>query len=1389
MTTLSSLGPTPPRSGSDSPGSASPKTADRWTLSRAGIINVYQYGDETLHFGGGRLLLRGVNGSGKSTAMNMLLPFLLDGDTRRIDAAGEQSGVLRSWMLSGRDEPQPQGYLWLELARGDAYTSFGCGIRANRSTDRVTTWWFITSRRPGIDLHLVEGRVPLAADKLRALIEPGSVYTQDQRANYRAELQARLFGGSDLEQYLHLLRIVRNPRVGDRLDTDLPQYLEDALPQLSDTALDDAAQPLEDLEEHRRNVAELGRTAEALIAIQEVYCNYARSELHRISNHTLASVDHHDQLQREEQRAHEAQQRAEQRLALAAETKTQRDREVVRFDEEVRALETSEAYQSGAQLNDLRSHVRSLDKSATNARDDVQRRHTATQRAVTAVDTARRETEQERKRLSERLTTLAAQASHCGLVARPPAAPTYSISTPTPDRPEMPTQSLDVAAPKRELDALRAAALHRRGDVDEVEAAIRAGDRAEQALRAAERAAQEAESAHAAARSERDEARMAFQTRIGEWQQAASEWLDELDRHCDAYGLDAPVRPAELDDPAHRVALGELLSTPLLQRIHHASQRHEQRRADLEATLARHDETVAELETKVSELAAQQLPDPPVQPWQRRAGCTCLAEWIDFEETLDAAARAGLEAALEASGLLAAEVQTNGALRLTDGQLLAVAGAGDSVASPLSRLLRVTPPANVWDPETSDTVSQILHGISTVTESGDSSTVAATVMAPTGEFRIGTLHGRHAKAQAEHIGVSARRAALERQRAEAAAALARARAERDQIAERVAHAKAALESAFRLRTAIPPERDVLTSFGRRDQAERGFERAGRKLEERRGEVAVAEQRHAEALEVLHRTASRFSLPRALEELRDIRGQLEALIAGCKEAQSELVRVSNALERWRACGTVWEAARADEQSTEARLVEAMSELHVAQTRLATLEESVGAEYARVVSAIESGRKNLETAQRQREEAEQIQLDAKDEVAATRERYQAAQQGRKRAYDACLSELPVLRRTLTVRGLVEAAVRTPRSEVREAPESETPEPASERISFPSIDEHPDGARKLCEAVRAVVPLPAEPLTAADGVRQSLRRRRDTLGAGWDAEDHQPDPSLPLRIDVTGPLAPQIPLAEATAIVQQQLGSMTSLLSAKQDQALRNLLQGLIAREVADKLHAARELIDGMNHRLSAIKTSHGIGVSLRWRQREDLDAELSETVALLAKPPDLRTGDEDALLSRSLGRRIDDARRDDPEVPYRELIARVLDYRSWHRMQLMLHRPGRSDERLSRRTALSEGEKKIVSYLPLFAAVAASCDALAAQAPACPRFVLLDDAFAKVSEDNHPKLFGLLVELDLDFIATSERLWGTHETVPELAITEVIRDADLGTIVLEHSRWKARGAELA
>ena len=1345
-------------------------------------MNVYQYGNETLHFGGGRLLLRGVNGSGKSTAMNMLLPFLLDGDTRRIDAAGEQSGVLRSWMLSGRDEPQPQGYLWIELARGDAYTTFGCGIRANRSTERVTTWWFITERRPGIDLHLVEGRIPLTADKLRAVIEPGVVYSQEHRAAYRDDLRKRLFGGADLEQHLHLLRIVRNPRVGDRLDADLPQYLVDALPQLSEAALEDAAKPLEDLEEHRRNVADLSRTAEALAAIQHVYRSYARTELHRIVADLLGAVGHHDRMERAEARAAKAQRAASQRLDEATRAKEEQERQIDVLRERIRALETSEAYQSGAQLNDLRSHVESLGRSVESAREEVDRRRDETDHARDAVEKAHRETDTEHDELRERLARLNDIVASCGLPARPPSIPSIPIAATTNDEPAWPSDRIEVAPADRQLGRLRGMARQRREDVQEVQEALGKADAAEGLLREAEQRVAQANEAQVAATAALDEARASFQAQIARWEDAAQAWMDRLDAHCTSRRL-TRRSPWEPGDSASRVLLEEPLTTPLRERIDVVLRRHDEEKARRDAMLERHDETVAELQGRVDDLATKQLADPPAQAWQDRGARPCLAELVDFDDSLAVEARAGLEAAMEASGLLAAEVYEDGTLRLVAGQLVA-AGGGDEAPSPLSDLLRVDLPDDGRADTSAEAVERVLRSISCDMGAGGD----RDVVTKEGEFRIGALRGRHSKPHAEYVGVGARRAALERQRVEAARALDQAREARDLVAAQVEDAQTAIAEAQELRDGIPTDRAVIAALAQRKEADRLAERAAQQLSESRAKHEVAEQAHATAVEFVHRTAARLSLPRSRDDLREVRTDLDAITRDCPEAQRDLRRFAQAVDRWRARGVDWQRALTEQRRNEGHLENLRGELNEKTARLASLESTIGVEYARVVAAIGTSQKDLELAATRFEQSGKDQLAASAAAAAAREQLRRATTDREEARHDCVQKLPLMRDALMVAGLVDAALsgmENDASTAIEGSEGSRPAPAS----FPSVEDEPEGARRLAESVRERIPDPGNTTTTADGVRQSLRRRRDTLGAGWDAEDHQPDPLLPLRIDVTGPRAPQVPLAEATATVNEELRTMKGLLSVKQDQSLRNLLQGLVAREVAEKLHAAQELVEAMNRRLSTITTTHGIGVSLRWRRRDDLEDDLAPLVALLAKPPDLRTADEDAALSKALGERLDQARRGEPDLPYRELIAQVLDYRSWHRMQVLLHRPGQAAALLTRRTALSEGEKKIVSYLPLFAAVAASCDGLAERAPDAPRFVLLDDAFAKVSEDNHAKLFGLLVELDLDFIATSERLWGTHDTVPELAITEVIRDAELGTIMLEHARWDGQRRELS
>src|SRR5689334_20542418 len=91
----------------------------RFRLHRAGISNIWQYDDQVFQFEDGRLLLRGKNGAGKSKALEILLPFLLDGDTKRLDATGAGRTTFRWLMSEGAAGVNRQGFAWLELRRVD----------------------------------------------------------------------------------------------------------------------------------------------------------------------------------------------------------------------------------------------------------------------------------------------------------------------------------------------------------------------------------------------------------------------------------------------------------------------------------------------------------------------------------------------------------------------------------------------------------------------------------------------------------------------------------------------------------------------------------------------------------------------------------------------------------------------------------------------------------------------------------------------------------------------------------------------------------------------------------------------------------------------------------------------------------------------------------------------------------------------------------------------------------------------------------------------------------------------------------------------------------------------------------------------------------------------
>jgi uncharacterized protein YPO0396 len=140
--------------------------------------------------------------------------------------------------------------------------------------------------------------------------------------------------------------------------------------------------------------------------------------------------------------------------------------------------------------------------------------------------------------------------------------------------------------------------------------------------------------------------------------------------------------------------------------------------------------------------------------------------------------------------------------------------------------------------------------------------------------------------------------------------------------------------------------------------------------------------------------------------------------------------------------------------------------------------------------------------------------------------------------------------------------------------------------------------------------------------------------------------------------------------------------------------------------------------------------------------------------------------------------------------ALDYRDWFRFHTFVVEdaaPGRR-RKLTGRTGLSQGEQRVLSYLVLFAAAAAHFTSLAESAPHAPRLILLDDAFAKVDEPTHGRLGRILVDLDLDFVLTSERLMGNWPEVPSLHIYECLRDPHVRGVATLHYTWNGRHRRL-
>jgi uncharacterized protein (TIGR02680 family) len=1287
----------------------------RFKPARAGIINLWDYFDEEFLFADGRLALRGHNGSGKTKALEVLFPFILDGslDARRLDPFSGDNRTMKSNLLY-RGQDAEHGYVWMEFARDGQTVTLIIGLSVHKNMDRPRPSFYVTDKRIGVDFGLLSpDSRPLTARQLIAVLGR-DCYFGDRRGAYQEAVDERLFG-LGRERYLQLLDLLialRRPLLAKDLDpAKVSDTLTSGLSPVDEDLIIQAARDFENLAAVQKRHDDLSAADEAVRAFLEHYASYVRAH----ARHQL------DQL--------------ESRIAAADEQLTtirDRTREVALASEQERHWRAAEADASAAiathtaRLAALRDHDAyrdheklalrraQLDKESTDLRAEESRLARARSHADELDGQAREiavmaeENGHAIARLARELTE-AARTSRIELAADEDAARALAAA-----------RREDIRVVREQLGLVRDAERDRG-------AADAAFGTAREKLEAGERSLREAQERLAAERAD-------FAAQLTAWN---DRW--ELDLSGDVSSLAEAF--ADLTAERGRELAG--------------------RRAELRLRDTELAETAARLGDERAAVAAERDDAPPPSSARssdrskRRGGpLWCL---VDFRPGVDPGTAAAIEGALYGAGLLTAWVHPDPAL--TAAAVAAVEADGYLVAGPRPDGGTL---ADFLVPSEQDMVptAEVVRVLKSIAVSGSPT---GDGISTRGQFSLGVLVGACPKQAAEFIGATNRRARRRARLASLDEQLSSVAAERARLADEASLADSALEDLERARHELPKATSVTA-------AERDADAAAARLSEARGrldEARIALDAAVAELDARSRRVRRLAAERGLPSGADELGSVEQVVAGFERTAEELLR-ARALASFlevdlsgrRGLG---ERLRAENDEAAAVLAQRRTEFVVADEELRVLEQAGGAEYRRVSEQIAEARGQLEQANGAIKVAAGNAAAAHDTVVAARRDVETGGA----ALTTAVTELFASAATF---GAYCAPDLRPLLDVSESAPwpAQWPSPADFVPDGLVRDALPDGATAVLDAYAAAL---SGGRSVADGtlrgytdrVWSAYRDFENALKAGEDGYQANLYGDAPFLVEVETSSGRLSAAAFADSITED-VASQSVLLSEHEQTVLEDSLLTSLAGQIHSRVLAARDLVATMDADTRSKPMSSGMAIGIAWVREDDLSEQQAAVSRLLGTPLD--SGGLATLRGR-LRSMIHARRAEHPRDTYREVLAAVLDYRSWHRFELRLLSAGSPPARLTRKkhSEMSGGEKSAAIHMPLFAAA----NALYSSAkPDCPRLVALDEAFAGIDDKFKPELLGLTVKFDLDLFMTGHDLWITYPSVPMIAHYDMHHD---------------------
>lgn len=1338
--------------------------SERWKLNRIGLVNFWYFDDEEFYAKDGRLLLRGQNGSGKSICTQSFVPFIFDGDRTpgRLDPFGSSDRKMEYYFLIDGEKEESTGYLYMEFNKPetDRYLTLCIGQRARRGKP-MGFWGFVLKdgRRIGRDFKLYRTsgnvKIPLEKNELKKVLGDSVPFTDEPR-RYKELVNQNVFGYERMEQYdqfLNLLIKVRGSKLNSNFrPTQLYKILNDSLPVLSDDDLQPLVEAMEKMDDIQERLTRLRSSSENVTKIMNEYDRYNQFVLvkkHDTWMEISSRSEEKEKLYQKEVRETE-KEKAELSAALQKLERLSAEKEQI--------LKDKEQYLDPEMENmDLKLRNAETRKETLNA--EIRRKEARIEEKNSLVAQCEREirecddrTAYQNRQINEKLKDMNDLNEELQLSVHPEV-----VSFVRADR------SLSV-------EQIRTSISHTEKGIEKGRDSLADYDYAEKEYRSAK----QMESEHFLLVQNRSDD-------LDKCEQRMDRVRDELIEEVHALSSNTYWKPeetavmkvqeiiADYENPQDSVRFNEILRED----FDHVMGEYNRRKLHNERLCEEQKANISAKEEEYNELLLQKDIEPmrderTVQARRilKDAGIEAVPFYcaVTFAQGISEERQSQIEASLQRAGILDALVvseQNRNRIIHEYPQLTDV-------------ILRV-PDAHVDSHSTEELVcedglnedlrNQVSHILNCFTD--------VFFMHENGSFTHGLLEGRADQDMPVYIGSAARM----RKRTQMITAL------KNEI------------------IILQEQYDILISEGKdiRNAIQGMIEEWDRRPD--CGKLLALQDEYNE---ISHDLKSLYAAHRQMEKQTEQREVIrnerqKTMIENCRIYPYERTvscyrNMLDLIHQYRDLFNSlthimrdMESEKTSRKHAEENREQALydcDQFHLEKSRLTAEKEGIERNieefnhYLKSPETLEKAEKLKTLRERERMTDEKIRdtdrtvsilehvLQGADERILSLKKDAEIMRHDRICAEKCLQEELDLR--LVFNGswtsLEEAS-----AQIRGIDRSYFKDKTSADMVGKLFDVYNHNSSALSEFCPSFETVFSDPYEIMGDI--PVERSRQRISASWNGK--------------------KLYLNAFAKILNECITDTELLIREKDRQIFENILSQTLSSKLTSRIDDSRRWVKAMSALMKNMKTSMGLHFALSWtpeEKEEGDDLSVSQLEKILNTDKELISAEDEMKAAEYFRNRISREKQRLEEigasVNYMELVRDVLDYRKWFvfRMQYWRNNDARSELTNAAFNRFSGGEKAMAMYVPLFAAVNAQYQK--ANLDDHPRLIALDEAFAGVDDTNIAGMFGLVSDMDFDYIMNSQVLWGCHDTVTGLGINELLRPLSAKEVGVIRYTWDGR-----